>query len=202
MKTCSKCKAEKATDLFSKDAARPDGLTNWCKQCRRTHYLANKDRVAKQMKVYSAENKDKLRINAARHYEKNKDLVLQRSMLRYYANIDKIQAQHRESGKKYSRLYPERNLVKRHKRRARLRSNGVFTITNRELKTLYSLPCFYCGNAGGSLDHVVPIARGGAHGIGNIVPACMPCNMSKGSKLLSQWKRDVMKYGKIKEGNK
>lgn len=188
MKQCSKCKVERESSLFSKDSARPDGLTSWCKVCRRTHYLANKDRVAEQMRKYSSENKDRLRVNAARHYEKNKEKVLQRSMLRYYSNLDKIQAQHRESHKKYAALHPERNLVRRQKRRARLKNNGIFAITNTELKKLYSLPCFYCNEKGGSLDHVIPIARGGTHGLGNVVPACMPCNNSKGPKTIMEWR--------------
>lgn len=53
--------------------------------------------------------------------------------------------------------------------------------------------CHYCGKriaAGGdpdyepiTLDHVVPLSRGGAMGIRNIVPACRRCNTIKGSML-------------------
>lgn len=44
--------------------------------------------------------------------------------------------------------------------------------------------CHYCGlpNTRGvlfSLDHKVPIARGGAHSLENLVPACEHCNLAK-----------------------
>lgn len=37
------------------------------------------------------------------------------------------------------------------------------------------------------MDHVIPLARGGRHGIGNVLPACQPCNSSKGARLLAEW---------------
>mgnify|MGYP000031088234 CR=1 FL=1 len=53
--------------------------------------------------------------------------------------------------------------------------------------------CAYCGiNKTEHRDHVVPIARGGTDSIGNILPACAPCNLSKGSSLLIEWKYRVL----------
>ncbi|NUP15378.1 MAG: hypothetical protein HOZ81_04600 [Streptomyces sp.] len=51
--------------------------------------------------------------------------------------------------------------------------------------------CAYCGSQSSELqmDHVVPLSRGGAHAIGNVLPACPPCNLSKNAKLLAEWKR-------------
>jgi 5-methylcytosine-specific restriction endonuclease McrA len=44
--------------------------------------------------------------------------------------------------------------------------------------------CVYCGTAldlqTATLDHVQPLARGGAHTPGNVVAACGPCNRRKG----------------------
>ena len=76
-------------------------------------------------------------------------------------------------------------------RRLRKLSNGVFNISIKELKRLYSSPCIYCGsNNSIQADHVIPISKGGVHSIGNLVPACSRCNQSKSNKFLSQWKRD------------
>ncbi len=36
-------------------------------------------------------------------------------------------------------------------------------------------------------DHVVPLSRGGSNSITNIVPACGPCNGSKGALTLVEW---------------
>jgi 5-methylcytosine-specific restriction endonuclease McrA len=47
--------------------------------------------------------------------------------------------------------------------------------------------CAYCDAFATHLDHVQPIAKGGADVEANIVPACAPCNLSKGAKTLAEW---------------
>ena len=47
--------------------------------------------------------------------------------------------------------------------------------------------CQYCGRKGDlTFDHVVPRARGGITSWENVVAACSPCNLHKGSKSLRQ----------------
>lgn len=42
--------------------------------------------------------------------------------------------------------------------------------------------CAYCGTDGPmTMDHVVPLSRGGHHVAGNVVPACRSCNSAKGA---------------------
>jgi 5-methylcytosine-specific restriction endonuclease McrA len=52
--------------------------------------------------------------------------------------------------------------------------------------------CCFCGARGTklSLDHVLPIARGGRSTWSNLVSACLSCNARKGSRTLAQlgWK--------------
>ena len=47
--------------------------------------------------------------------------------------------------------------------------------------------CVYCGHIlaldSATLDHVYPLAHGGAHAVGNLVTACGPCNRMKGDML-------------------
>lgn len=47
--------------------------------------------------------------------------------------------------------------------------------------------CQYCGAKGDlTFDHVIPRARGGITSWENVVAACSPCNLRKGSKSLKQ----------------
>ncbi|MGJ8595627.1 HNH endonuclease [Sulfitobacter sp.] len=47
--------------------------------------------------------------------------------------------------------------------------------------------CQYCGSKGDlTFDHVVPRAAGGVTSWQNVVAACSPCNLRKGSKALHQ----------------
>jgi 5-methylcytosine-specific restriction endonuclease McrA len=48
-------------------------------------------------------------------------------------------------------------------------------------------PCAYCSNVATTVDHVIPLSRGGTNFEGNLVPACRRCNSSKGTKLLIEW---------------
>ena len=55
--------------------------------------------------------------------------------------------------------------------------------------------CAYCGRSVGApsltMDHVVPVARGGRSSKGNVVPACKDCNNRK--KLLTPAEQLLMK---------
>jgi 5-methylcytosine-specific restriction endonuclease McrA len=50
--------------------------------------------------------------------------------------------------------------------------------------------CAYCEQPATELhmDHVIPLHKGGRHGIGNVLPACPPCNLSKSASLLIEWR--------------
>jgi 5-methylcytosine-specific restriction endonuclease McrA len=48
--------------------------------------------------------------------------------------------------------------------------------------------CFYCDDKPNSIDHVIPLSRGGTNHEGNLVPACRRCNSSKNKLLLAEWR--------------
>jgi len=51
--------------------------------------------------------------------------------------------------------------------------------------------CHYCRQAVSpgdlTMDHIVPIARGGKSTRGNVVPACKSCNNEKKQRLPMEW---------------
>ncbi|MDR3089028.1 MAG: HNH endonuclease [Desulfobulbaceae bacterium] len=51
--------------------------------------------------------------------------------------------------------------------------------------------CHYCGrkcaHAELTMDHIVPLSRGGASSKGNLVPACKECNTKKKTMLPLEW---------------
>lgn len=50
--------------------------------------------------------------------------------------------------------------------------------------------CVYCRCVmADSLDHVMPRSRGGSDDPSNLVPACRPCNSSKGARTPEEWRR-------------
>lgn len=78
-------------------------------------------------------------------------------------------------------------------RRVRIAGNGISKIIDRDWRRMvarYRACCAYCGQSVPKLhqEHVIPVARGGRHSIGNLLPVCPSCNRSKGKRLLVEWR--------------
>ena len=48
--------------------------------------------------------------------------------------------------------------------------------------------CAYCDALATTVDHVVPLVRGGTNYEGNLVPCCRPCNGRKQSRFIIEWR--------------
>lgn len=53
--------------------------------------------------------------------------------------------------------------------------------------------CWYCGEGMNpfqdfTIDHIVPLSRGGTNAVVNLVPACRSCNAQKGSKTIEEYR--------------
>jgi 5-methylcytosine-specific restriction endonuclease McrA len=59
--------------------------------------------------------------------------------------------------------------------------------------------CYYCGRkfppADLTMDHIVPIIRGGRSRKGNVVPACKECNNKKKYLLPVEWEEYLASVG-------
>jgi len=56
------------------------------------------------------------------------------------------------------------------------------------LKLVLPRTCCYCGFGGGlTLDHLLPVSRGGSESGDNVVWACRGCNSSKGARDVLSW---------------
>lgn len=87
---------------------------------------------------------------------------------------------------------PEKFRLRTTLRKRKLEASGVVTAEDvkRQLASQGG-KCYWCqspiqGNAY-HVDHIFPIAKGGAHTPGNICCACAHCNHSKGAKLPHEW---------------
>lgn len=113
---------------------------------------------------------------------------------RYAANAEAICA--RKAA--WRKANPEVMKLHKQRRRARLldaRSPGVTAdqwrvICERCQNVEDETTCVYCDKACAvTIDHVVPIFRGGLDESDNVLPACKSCNSSKGAKLISEWRK-------------
>ncbi|WP_161624905.1 HNH endonuclease [Streptomyces spectabilis] len=60
-------------------------------------------------------------------------------------------------------------------------------ISKAGLFTRWKYRCCYCDGPAEQIDHVTPVSKGGRDTLSNVVPACTPCNQSKGALSLSDW---------------
>lgn len=85
---------------------------------------------------------------------------------------------------------PELYVNKARARRARVRGAKGSGVTKEQWAAIvdsYGSRCAYCGKlCKPHMDHVVPLPHG-EHSVDNVVPACNPCNASKGTQPLLVW---------------
>lgn len=161
MKKCSRCGIEKPYDAFHKDSSRKDGLCRYCKECKR-----NIDR-----KTYCKNPKAKIE-KSTENARKNGWLFVSKPYNPKYYSSD----------------------VSRKKKRARdlnrraLQKSADGKITKDvidEVLAKYDGKCAYCGikcDSSYTIDHRVPLSRGGSNKIENLALACRTCNCKKNDK--------------------
>ncbi len=104
---------------------------------------------------------------------------------------------HTERGRATRRRWVQDNrearALMRHNRRARKLNNGG-SYTTAEWQALceqYGHRCLACGaSVPLTVDHIVPISKGGSNDISNIQPLCMPCNLQKGVRAIDYRPKD------------
>lgn len=76
------------------------------------------------------------------------------------------------------------NLLSRLKKQRR-RAAGVLTRADwDQVLGTYGHSCLACGAPEVTIDHVIPVSRGGRNEAANVQPLCSYCNTSKGTKTI------------------
>lgn len=204
-KTCTKCHTKKSVSQFYMARGQ---YVSACKECKRLqgkqYYIDNKETVkvkrAAYQKAHQAEqyehlkkwrknNPEKAREAGRRQYAENIEHRLAVKKAWRLANPEAVKA----ILEKHRLNHLPKMAEKSHKRRAKLRGNGVFQVTEKELIRLYASPCAHCGTMENvTIDHIIPVARGGRHSIGNLQPLCLTCNSSKNAKTMAEWKYSLI----------
>ena len=104
-----------------------------------------------------------------------------------YAELGKAHSAVGEGATKYGRLH----FMIRAKLFKGLRTGSMSRRTlldDERLKMTMPQACAYCGaQCGLSLDHLIPVSKGGPDTGDNVVWACRSCNSSKGARDLLEW---------------
>jgi 5-methylcytosine-specific restriction endonuclease McrA len=191
MKTCTKCKVEQPLSEFQRKASTKDGLQQWCKSCFRKRWNADPERNAKNAAAYRAAHYEDLRIKRLAYAAANREREAARAREWSKKNPERKRA----GTLKWESENPERakaiRLLIRHRRNSRAKSLPTFAISPKDIRRLLSSPCAVagCNRTDIQIDHVVPVSRGGSHGIGNFQPLCSSHNQSKGAKTWMEFRK-------------
>lgn len=167
LRECNRCRKTLALEHFSPNPSNiGTGMRSQCKSCdgvvRKEWYAKNRERILAQGAEWRAKNPGK----ANEKYMANRDLYLENAK----------------------------------RRKAKLRGDGSERgITVKALRDIHGDKCCYCGknqvfNYDGkyhpdkaTLEHVLPLSRGGAHTFDNCRLACYSCNLQKNNKTVEEW---------------
>lgn len=164
-------------------------LRSRCRPCaataRRDYYARNRELEKARHYAWTTANREHLRQYSRRRYQANPESVIQ--AVRAYEQ--RLRAERPEFYRAMRREVDRR-------RRLRKRGTQVAYFTRAQLIARLSMipGCWLCGGPKQEIDHVKPLAKGGAHVLANLRPICLPCNRRKSDKwplpslrLFSAW---------------
>jgi 5-methylcytosine-specific restriction endonuclease McrA len=167
-KKCSRCGVEKSVWLeFNRKGS---GFRAECKECQ----SADKKR-------YTEENYEEIRFKDSLYRERNKKKINERIRNWRHDNPEQYRAIHA----RWKTLNRESVNAATHRRRAMLRGcEDHWTGAEWEaLKAACHHTCLCCGRQEPevklTVDHVIPVSKGGDNTITNVQPLCKSCNSAK-----------------------
>ncbi len=146
---------------------------------------SNRSVVNTRKRGWASKNPDKIRLMGKKQYEKNKDKYKERSRAYYLANREECLARN----KKWRQSDVGRSAfkVKKHNRSKRIRETGKISTKDWLVIRNTSPMCLMCGKFVEceklTLDHIIPLSKGGTHTIENIQPLCFSCNSRKHARV-------------------
>lgn len=216
-KKCTKCGKWLVANTvnFHKLKSGKYGVRAICKECvkicNKKRYEENTEKIIEHNKKYREEH-----IEERKEYDKKRSAIYREEHKEYYADyMKKYNAEHKEEKRTYDKKYYKENIDRKkeyhkeyhktpqgqvvalnayNKRRKREQpGNGITKEQWLEMMNFFNWKCAYSGksiggnNGNRSIDHIFPLAKGGAHEIWNCVPMDRSLNSSKCDKDLEEW---------------
>lgn len=166
---CPRCDTVRPLAEFPA-GARADGTHTYCRSCMRAYqrkrYSDNPEPERERCRSYNKANPHVPRQSMRRMRENDPAGALAKAREWRAANTEKVSAY---------------DAKKRAIRRGAARGGRVTAAEWETIKERHQHRCAYCGckPARLTMDHIIPLARGGQHEPSNIAPACSRCNSQK-----------------------
>jgi hypothetical protein len=173
---------------------------------KRQYREANREAVLEQQRQWREANRETVRERNRRWYEANREEEQKRSRRRYEANREAARERNRrwreanrevkrERDRRWNEANPDKRRAHKHTRRARKRDAFVEVVVPREVYERDNWTCHICDlrinkatsnvwprPTSPTIDHVIPLAKGGEHSYANCKAAHLRCNTRKGTR--------------------
>lgn len=162
-KECSKCKEWKELYEYHKDNSKSDGLHSYCKSC--TKEINHNTYIKYPKKKYKKVLEYQIRTGRIKQYKPYNP--------KYYS-AEKSKAKKRANERKRRQLMAEAN-----------KTNKLTDEIRKMVFKKYNGKCAYCNTdctSAYTIDHKIPLCRGGNNAFDNLTISCKYCNSSKGDR--------------------
>lgn len=207
-KPCSRCKESKPTSEFGINRAARDGLMYYCRACvkkslasltpeqreakrrRNAEYMARRRADPEWALVIAARTREWFRANPDRVKEYRAEFKVRHpEKIAAWRERDREAAN--ERARRWAKENPTKNVEKTARRRARERAATIGPV---DVEALWTGACGIClapmdralrrpDPLSPSIDHIIPLARGGSHTQANLQWAHLTCNFRKHCSL-------------------
>lgn len=213
LKKCSRCGEEKPLSAFNARNGTPCGKQSFCKECNKKYTSQwekehrdesnarhrkwrsknveyNRDRV----KQWAIENPEKQKERSLRWRKNNKEYDKERAQKWRDENREKV----REQGRKWYSKNKESRRIYNRSRKAQKKRPGSYTLI--DIKILLAAQknkCLACkknftADDNYTVDHIVPLSKGGGNDITNIQLLHLKCNCKKKTKTIDYRTKKVI----------
>jgi 5-methylcytosine-specific restriction endonuclease McrA len=156
------------------------------REYRGVYDAAHREARRAYIRIYDQANKQRKRERRKEYYRNNPEAQERdRRAVREHQRAHPEKQRERE--RKWIKANPDKKRAAVHRRRAREQAaEGSFTDAEwSALKAFYNHACLCCGKREPEIrltvDHVIPLEKGGSNFISNIQPLCASCNSAKGA---------------------
>jgi hypothetical protein len=177
----------------------------------RKWYEKNREKRLKTVKIWQKNNKPKIRARLKKITER---LRVQQAIR--YARDPEVRRKNKECKERWLKTARGRHLDKRRmkryyklhraehlarvtarrvaKRRLQIGDKVEIAAFYKHVKECARIRCYWCKSlipkkkGKRTVDHLIPLCRGGFHAIGNLAPCCLRCNLSKGRRTEDEYR--------------
>ena len=161
------------------------------KEYKKEYYEKNKEEFSEKQKIYIENNKEKIKERRKEYRKKNKEKIRERQKRAYEKNKEYYSEYKKEHYRNNPHIYF--NSYNKRKQLEENQGNGITKDQWFEMMNFFEFKCAYSGKYIGrdsefrTIDHIIPISKGGEHEVWNCVPMYASYNYSKNARDMLEW---------------